>query len=348
MEVNNPLVNSLPGQILKAIEEAGVDFNLVVAGEGFCGKTSLIQSLFDFTLNPVPDEEFFQEVCDIACISNPLADLLDATSSVSLEKSGLSVTATKIPLIDRTVKMNLTIYEVSNIGDSLHSDIDWMVVRNLIQNRHEEYHMEEDTGELTKDKRIHCCLYLSNPRNTPREIDLIAMREIGKITNLIPIITKADTFTDSEYNQMKESFFSAMVSNDVKLFDSIFINECKKVVELNFMPLRYSTPNRLYPYYAHNCAHQDSSIYSLRDLLIKEHLIDLVEMTEKYYESYRKNKLIVDVLTSEDSSLDENFKRRIFLEESKLKSLIKRLEKKKTNYQLLITQHKNLIPKELI
>ncbi|OAG31945.1 hypothetical protein NEDG_00420 [Nematocida displodere] len=336
MEHPNAVVNTLPAQIIQGIEEGGVDYNILVAGEGFSGKSSLIQSLFGVQLFPERNEGFFHEVCDMACTSNPLAELLETTASVMPERTNITLTATKTVLIHGSVRLNLTIYEATSLGDTFASEGDWIPIRNLILNRYEEYHMEEDLGVTERDKRIHGCLYLSTPRHTPREIDLVAMKEIGKICNLIPIISKADMLQEAEYKEMKESFVSALSDRRVQLFDCILIDECKKVVELNFMPLRYSTPDRLYSY--STLPTTDTDVAVLRDLLIKSHAIALVEMTEKYYESYRRHKVIVEVLTASDSGLDENFRREIKLEESKLKSISKRIEEKKKTYQLLLSQ----------
>ncbi|KAI5184976.1 septin 7 [Nematocida homosporus] len=350
MEQTSSLVNTLPNQIIKGIEDTGINYNIIVAGEGYSGKTSLIQSLFGIDMQTATrDNDLFHEVCDMVCTNNPLADLLEAAPAVKLDSLGISVSATRVTLQEESIHLNLTIYEISHIGDSLKNQLDWTPIRNLIFNRYEEYHMEEDLGTNIQDKRIHCCLYLTNPRIIPRQVDINVMKEIGQITNLIPVISKADTLTSEEYKQMKETLFSTLVAHKVQLFDSILIDECKKVVELNFVPLRFSTLNRIYPYHAHQSQHtQESDLVTLRDLLIKSHAIDLVEVTEKYYEHYRRNKMIVDVLTATDSGLDENFKRKIGLEETKLKTLTKRLAEKKKNYLLLISQHKHLISEDLI
>lgn len=341
-------LNTLPGQIIRSVEARPIDYNVMIMGESHSGKTSLINSLFsiDQSKKPERNEEIFQEVCDMACTNNPLSELMD-TETYPLEKTNTTISAVKCILNENGLRLNLTVYEIGGIGDSVNSSYDWAPAKNLVLNRYEEYHMEEDFGLLKNDKRIHVCLYMINPTDIVREIDIKSMYEMGKIVNVIPVIGKGDMLTDEEYRKMKEQVFSSLVSQKVQLFDSIFIDECKKVVELNFMPLRYSTPGRVYPY-ADNLPRTDSDIKILRDLLISQHMIDLKEVTDAYYETYRRNKLIVEILIGKDSGISKDFQRTMELEELKAKKLSKKVEEKKEAYQMLISQYKADLPKELL
>ncbi|KAH9387328.1 septin 7 [Nematocida major] len=340
------MLNTLPRQIMQSIESEPIYYNVMVMGEGYAGKTSLVRALFGIgECKPEKNDGIFHEVCDMACTNNPLAELMDA-SEHSLEKNSTSISATSYTLWENSISMHLTVYEVGGIGDSLHSSCDWALAKNLVLNRYEEYHLEEESGLLRNDKRVHVCLYLISPTDILRDIDVKCMREMGKIVNVIPILSKADMLTDEAYKACKESVFSALMANNVQLFDSIFIDECKKVVELNFMPLKYSTPGRVYPY-THE-AGSSSDINTLRDLVISQHMVDLIEVTDAYYETYRRNKIIVDILIVKDSGISEDFQRRMCLEEAKVKKLAKAVGEKKTRYQMLIAQQKSTIPPELL
>ncbi|KAI5189227.1 septin 7 [Nematocida minor] len=347
MDRTGQLLNTLPGQIVRSIEDTPVSYNVIVMGESYSGKSSLISSLFSIETDSelIRDDTLFHEVCDMACTNNPLAELMD-TEAHCLERNNTSISATRYILNESGIKMNLTVYEIGGIGDSVNSSYDWVPAKNLVLNRYEEYHMEEDHGQLKEDKRIHACLYLISPTDVLREIDVLCMYEMGKITNLIPIISKSDMLTEEKYREMKEAVCSHLISRNVQLFDSICVDECKKVVELNFLPLKFSTPGRVYPY--GTSSENDADVCTLRDLLISQHLVDLKEVTDGYYETYRRNKLIVEILIVKDSGISEDFQRRMELEEAKAKKLAKKIEEKKASYQILIAQHKNAIPKELL
>ncbi|KAI5170794.1 septin 7 [Nematocida sp. LUAm3] len=350
MEETNALVSALPGQIVRNIEKTGIYYNLIVVGEGYSGKTSFIKSLFNLYMDESQlDDEFFHEVCDMACTASPLASLLETPGEMNYDSSKITITASRGILTEGPVKIFLTIYEISNVGDSMYNRIDWCPIRNLIYNRYEEYHIEEENVTNTMDKRIHCCLYFLNPRTVPREIDLKIMQELGDKVNLIPVISKADILDPEEYKAIKDALFSELMSNKVKLFDSILIDECKKVVEINFLPLRYSTPNRIYTYSTETQPTSAGDLIVLKNILIQSHMIDLIETTEKFYEEYRQRKLIIDLveMKQEGSGLDDNFKRTILLHEKRIEELKKKIKAKKQNYQLLLEQCKEMQPQPM-
>ncbi|KAI5167191.1 septin 7 [Nematocida sp. AWRm78] len=348
MNNSGQLLNTLPKQIIRSIEQKPINYNIIVMGESYSGKSSLIKNIFCLGESPQANwcDDLLHEVCDMAGTANPLAQLT-GTHSINLEKNNTSISASRYTINENGIRMNLTVYEIGGIGDSVYNSFDWVPAKNLIMNRYEEYHMEEDSGILDNDKRIHACLYMLSPTTNMREIDITSMYEMGQIVNVIPIIGKADMLSDEQYKEMKERIFSTLISNKVQLFDSMYVDECKKVVEINFMPLGYSSPNRPYAYGV-SSTRAESDIKILRDLLISQHLVDLIEVTDKYYETYHRNKMIVDILTKKSSSISEDFQRRIELEESKIKKLLKRIEQKQSSYQMLAAQHKSIIPKELL
>ncbi|KAI5149473.1 hypothetical protein NEAUS05_1792 [Nematocida ausubeli] len=343
-------LNSLPKQITKSIESIPINYNIMVMGESSTGKSSLIRDIFGLDtaegISVEWDDDLLHEIGDMACTANPLAQLISIHPS-NLEKNKTTITATRYTLKEHEIKMKLTVYEVGGIGDAVNNLFDWVPAKNLIMNRYEEYHMEEDKGILDNDKRIHVCLYLVKPTDVLREIDIVTMQVLGEIVNVIPIISKADMLSDEKYIEMKESMLSTLISNKVRLFDSILVDECKKVVEINFMPLRYSSPNRAYSY-GESVGQGVSDIKTLQNLLISQHLVDLIEVTDKYYETYYREKMIIDIFRQKNSKISEDFQRMLGLEESKIKKISKRIEQKQASYQMLIAQHISTLPKELL
>lgn len=361
-------LSRIPNQCHTEATRQGTSYNLLVAGAGFTGKSTFIETLLNFTETRQPTEEpkreesLFHEVCDMFCTNNPLADLLEEhTEFPNPEHMGLSVTTTTLKVEERGYTADVTVYEVSGIGDSVDSHLDWVPIRNMIMNRFEEHHMAEERGIEGADKRIHACVYFLEPRGAMREIDAKTMKEIGKICNLIPVISKADCLTEEEYRAIKGEMARAMTEQGISLFDCILANETKKVVELKFLPLRIicgekraeeeskgvmSTDklcsplaNRMagvreYPWGKMAVDDESSDLGKLRCILVKSHAVDLMEMTEKYYEEYRTNKMVVEILTNPQiSGIDENFRRNIRLEESKLNSQIRRIREKKQRYE---------------
>ncbi len=55
-----------------------------------------------------------------------------------------------------------------------------------------------------QDTRIHCCLYFINPTgHSLRPVDVIVMKKLSEVVNLISVIAKADSMTIEEMDAFK-------------------------------------------------------------------------------------------------------------------------------------------------
>lgn len=340
----------------------GIDYNIMVAGSSYIGKSTFIESLLHFNrvkamevkeagegkeLRGRREDSMFHEVCDIVCTNNPLSELLEEKIENNIEHMNLTVITTKLVIDEKDYISRVTVYEVGGIGDSSDSEEDWVPLRNIILNRYEEYHVMEES----KDKRIHICLYFIEPSGVLREIDIKSMKEVGKICNLIPVIGKSDILSDRELREFKDKISGALSSSNINTFDYVLTSERKKVVELNFLPLRVvggsvkegaegedGRRERSYGWGGCQEITEDSSDFGkIRNIVISSYAVDLIEKTEKYYEEYRANKMAVNILTG-NTSIDDNFRRKIRLEESKLKHQMKRMEEIKEEHDKMLRE----------
>jgi septin family protein len=56
-----------------------------------------------------------------------------------------------------------------------------------------------------QDTRIHCCLYFINPTgHSLRPIDVIVMKKLSEVVNVVPVIAKADSLTLEERDSFKQ------------------------------------------------------------------------------------------------------------------------------------------------
>lgn len=56
-----------------------------------------------------------------------------------------------------------------------------------------------------QDTRIHCCLYFINPTgHSLRPIDVIVMKKLSEVVNVVPVIAKADSLTLEERESFKQ------------------------------------------------------------------------------------------------------------------------------------------------
>ena len=55
-----------------------------------------------------------------------------------------------------------------------------------------------------QDTRIHCCLYFINPTgHALRPIDVIVMKKLSEVVNVVPVIAKSDSLTLEEREKFK-------------------------------------------------------------------------------------------------------------------------------------------------
>lgn len=56
-----------------------------------------------------------------------------------------------------------------------------------------------------QDTRIHCCLFFINPTgHSLRPIDVIVMKKLQEVVNIVPVIAKADSLTLEERENFKQ------------------------------------------------------------------------------------------------------------------------------------------------
>lgn len=56
-----------------------------------------------------------------------------------------------------------------------------------------------------QDTRIHCCLFFINPTgHSLRPIDIIVMKKLSEVVNVVPVIAKADSLTLEERDAFKQ------------------------------------------------------------------------------------------------------------------------------------------------
>ena len=61
------------------------------------------------------------------------------------------------------------------------------------------------------DTRIHCCLYFISPTgHSLRAIDVIVMKKLSEVVNVVPVIAKADSLTLEERVAFKEKVSSTV------------------------------------------------------------------------------------------------------------------------------------------
>lgn len=130
------------------------------------------------------------------------------------------------PLVtkNRPSKFTTTVNEIVEDGVRLRVAIttyhenDFEAVNKFIRQKNEEYY-EQEQGLTVKieDRRIHVCLYLV-PMDSIQPAEVEGVKQLSKVCNLIPIISKADSYTVDELRQKKEDVFRMITDNDISVY----------------------------------------------------------------------------------------------------------------------------------
>jgi septin family protein len=81
-----------------------------------------------------------------------------------------------------------------------------------------------------QDTRIHCCLFFINPTgHSLRPIDVIVMKKLQEVVNIVPVIAKADSLTLEERENFKQKVG----------------NVGSRTLKVTYQPCRISDPRRV-------------------------------------------------------------------------------------------------------
>jgi septin 3/9/12 len=119
----------------------------------------------------------------------------------------------------------------------------WDPIIKYIKDQHSSYLRKELTAMRDRhiqDTRIHCCLYFINPTgHTLRPIDVIVMKKLSEVVNVVPVIAKADSLTLEERAQFKQLVRAELVHHNIRLYpfdaddhdeDEVALNESIRAI----------------------------------------------------------------------------------------------------------------------
>jgi cell division control protein 12 len=177
-------------------------------GESGLGKTTFINTLLSSLIKEPKDlvnRHSSGRTLDIHLVragkAGRTADLLD------IEENGFHT--------------RLSIADTPGFGDYINNADCWQPIVRYIDEQYQKYLDNETKADRKNvdDMRIHACLYFIAPSgHTLKPLDILAMKELGKRVNLVPVIAKADTLTPAAMASFKQIIRDCITAHDIQVY----------------------------------------------------------------------------------------------------------------------------------
>lgn len=285
--------DSITQQIEHKLLKRGFQFNVILVGQTGLGKSTLINTIF-------------------------ASHLIDSKGRFSADepiRQTTEIQAVSHVIVENGVKLRLNIVDTPGYGDQINNEGCWDAIIKYIKDQHSAYLRKELTAQRERyiqDTRIHCCLYFINPTgHSLRPIDVIVMKKLSEVVNVVPVIAKSDSLTLEEKTRFKAKIREELIYNQIGLYpfdtdedeeEEVVLNEqirqmipfaivgSENSVIIDGKPVhgrktRWGVVNVEDPTHC-EFAH-------LRNFLLRTHLQDLIEMTAQcHYEAFRAKQLL--------------------------------------------------------
>ena len=265
-------------QRCKITIEKGITYNVMVMGQIGVGKTTLINSLFNTNILDTEHE----------------------SSDIQLQKN-------KFILENDTMRLNFTCIETTQYGNQRDNSFVWTPITTYLDEQIKLYIFQEEQPHRQQlvDNRVHVCLYLfelsGNETHPIKLLDILSMKEVSKKCNLIPIISKVDILSPIELISYKKRIREIFDIQNIEICK--FLNDDKDIemVENENFPFGIITTQELNDNeslkrkYVWNEIEIEDPILNdftmLKNFILNEHIISLIESTERYYE-FQRSKIL--------------------------------------------------------
>ncbi|GAB1209032.1 Septin Spn2 [Aspergillus pseudonomiae] len=98
----------------------------------------------------------------------------------------------------------------------------WDPIVKYIKDQHSAYLRKELTAQRDRyiqDTRIHCCLFFIQPSgHALKPIDIVVLKKLSDVVNVVPVIAKADSLTLEERQAFKERIKEEFTFHNLKMY----------------------------------------------------------------------------------------------------------------------------------
>lgn len=267
-------LKALPAQMEQKSRRKGAKFTVILAGCSGTGKATFLNTLFGEELvskSRPPDRQEIRE--------------------------------RKFELSQDDFTLEFTAVDMPEFGNKMDNQYIWVPIVRYIDHHFKTYLLQEEQPIRSdlKDNRVHLCLYFLSPFNSSLSpLDIESMKEISKRVNLIPLIARSDTLNKDELASFKALIITTMRAYNIEICqfisDQYVLRKIKAVAPYAIIGSNTLFKNadgklvraRKYRWgmvKIENPQHCDF-IY-LKEVLLSEHMLDLINSMESHYNQYR-------------------------------------------------------------
>lgn len=290
-------LQNAPRQRGRLARMRGTNFTILLVGESGLGKRTFVRSLFG--------SEFTS-----GSNSGPSSRLLNANKA-SAERCDVHRTSEievqHAVVLENGFETRLTTIFTPGYGDYTDNSNTWVPIASYIDAQHQLYMCQEEQPDRTQliDSRVHACFFFLPPTHRVAELDWVAMKELSKRVNLIPVIAKADSMTREDLASFKYLVRKGIAARDIKVWTP---TEGSQQLEHDAWPFGIVCSDELVTLTSgesglgrkyrwgvvdiHDPDHSDFKF--LRDFVFGGNMLDLIDSTETrfYKDQKRKSRLL--------------------------------------------------------
>ncbi|KAI8327348.1 Septin-type guanine nucleotide-binding (G) domain-containing protein [Blakeslea trispora] len=286
--------DTITQQIEKKSLKRGFQFNVMVVGQTGLGKSTLVNTLF----------------------ASHLIDSKGRTEVQELSQQTTQIESVSHVIVENGVRLRLNIVDTPGYGDQVDNDDCWEPIIKYIKDQHSAYLRKELTAQrerIIQDNRVHCCLYFIAPSgHSLKPIDVIVLKKLVEVVNVVPVIGKSDSLTIEERAAFKKRINEELAFYKIDLYPydlpeehddeerllntsirellpfAVVGSEKQVVVNGRAVIGRKTRWGTIVVEDENHC-----EFVHLRNFLTRTHLQDLVETTAMvHYETFRSNQLM--------------------------------------------------------
>ena len=194
--LKNVGIDSYPFQMQSKLKLRGFNFNIMVVGCSGLGKTTYINSLFGSNL-----------------VKHEVHQDDNGTTQIKLNN---------FTLTENGIHMHLNLIDTPGFGLGINNENAMENILKYIKEQYTLYLRRELTAAREKfivDTRVHCILYFISPSgHSLKPLDILALKLLGDICNVIPVIAKADALTIDEKIAFKKRVQEEFQFHGIRLY----------------------------------------------------------------------------------------------------------------------------------